>query len=61
MMPDISFLKAACAMITAGTERGTGYLVDQHHVVTCEHVVRDGLLVSVLLERKTPGRIDGDQ
>src|SRR3982751_5911919 len=41
-MPDNSFaiMKAACALITAGAAKGTGYLVDRKRVVTCAHVVK---------------------
>jgi hypothetical protein len=46
---EISILKPVCATIVSGTERGTGYLVDERHVVTCEHVVRGGGAVTVQL------------
>jgi len=45
-------IKDACAVVASGTERGTGYLVDERHVVTCEHVVRSGPPISVQLSDK---------
>ncbi|HEX2229000.1 MAG TPA: TRAFs-binding domain-containing protein [Candidatus Binatia bacterium] len=33
-------MKAACARITAGKNKGTGYLVDCRRIVTCAHVVK---------------------
>jgi TIR domain/Trypsin-like peptidase domain len=50
---DISILRPACATVVSGAERGTGYLIDERHVMTCEHVVRGGGAVTVQLgERK---------
>jgi len=37
---DFETMKAACALITAGAARGTGYLVAPDRVVTCAHVVK---------------------
>jgi hypothetical protein len=44
---DLSLLKQACGLVASGSERGTAYLVDERHMVTCEHVVRNGLPVTV--------------
>lgn len=53
MTLDVSILRPACATVISGTERGTGYLVDERHVVTCEHVVRGGGAVTVKLGDRT--------
>jgi tetratricopeptide (TPR) repeat protein len=39
-MIDISKIKAACGLISAGNSKGTGYLLDKGYVATCAHVVK---------------------
>jgi tetratricopeptide (TPR) repeat protein len=34
-------IKAACARITAGNKKGSGYLVNRDRVVTCAHVIQE--------------------
>lgn len=36
--------KNACALVTAGDERGTSYLVHPNYLLTCHHVVRNTVL-----------------
>lgn len=39
-MFELSHIKAACGLISAGPVKGTGYLVDADHMATCAHVVQ---------------------
>ena len=41
-MTDVAFeaMKAACARVIAGPAKGTAYLVDAQHAITCAHVVK---------------------
>src|SRR5687768_14661653 len=52
-------LKAATCLVECGGQKGTGYLVSAHRIVTCHHVIKDareGQIATVTFTDREPTR-----